>query len=72
MTEEREYPKKTIAMMRAVAQILEVVAPFSPRDQLDLLVGAVKLSGAIDVLTDDLPPSVREALERIKAARVKG
>ena len=58
--------KSDAAMMRATSQILEILAPFTVENRINIIAGAVVFSGIADTIMCRATPEVQELLKKVK------
>lgn len=65
--------KRNMDVMRATAQVLEILLPFNPDDRMKIISGAVIFGNCGHVMTAEVRemPDISELLEKVKP-RPKG
>lgn len=58
--------KRQADMMRATSQVLEIMAPFTPEERLNIIAGAALFGGVGDLIFDTASPAVKELLKKVK------
>ena len=61
--------KRSADIMRATAQILEIMQPFSVGDRIKLISGAVVFGGLEEYLMKSASPEVRDLLRRMEGPK---